>query len=64
MAHDGQNISLTSDTVLPGLFALTQAAIPAAEAVYAIAKDKEVAVMESRNMLADMRKLLKLSRIG
>ncbi len=31
---------------------------------YAITPDKAVAVMESRNMLADMRKLLKLSRIG
>ncbi|WP_394222219.1 hypothetical protein [Alteromonas gracilis] len=31
---------------------------------YEIKDDRKEAVMESRNMLADMRKLLKLSRIG
>jgi hypothetical protein len=31
---------------------------------YQISEDKEEAVMESRNMLADIKKLLKLSRIG
>jgi hypothetical protein len=31
---------------------------------YQISDDKEEAVMESRNMLADIKKLLKLSRIG
>ena len=31
---------------------------------YQIKLERQDAVMESRNMLADMRKLLKLSRIG
>ena len=32
--------------------------------LYQMDDDKDVAVMESRNILADMKKLLKLSRIG
>ncbi len=40
MAHDGQNLNLDETVILPNLLALTADAVPAAEAVYAIAKDK------------------------
>ncbi|SIS59713.1 (2S)-methylsuccinyl-CoA dehydrogenase [Roseivivax lentus] len=39
MAHDGQDLTLTGSVVLPDLLALTKAAVPAAEAVLALAKD-------------------------
>ncbi|MEM6306896.1 MAG: acyl-CoA dehydrogenase family protein, partial [Pseudomonadota bacterium] len=40
MPHDGQNITMMSDTVLPGLLDVTKAALPAVDALYALAKEK------------------------
>ncbi|MEO0359029.1 MAG: acyl-CoA dehydrogenase family protein, partial [Pseudomonadota bacterium] len=40
MAHDGQHIALSSDTLLPGLMDLTKDALPAVQALYDLAKEK------------------------
>ncbi len=40
MAHDGQDMALNADCILPDLMGLTAKAVPAAEAVYDIAKAK------------------------
>ena len=59
-----ETLSVTSPTALASSSVYIVDTQNNAMLFYEIKDDRKDAVMESRNMLADMRKLLKLSRIG
>ncbi|MGB1234314.1 MAG: acyl-CoA dehydrogenase family protein, partial [Planktomarina sp.] len=52
MAHDGQNIKASSTVILANLLDVTRNAIPAAEAIYALAKDKLTATVKDGDRIS------------
>ncbi len=53
MAHDGQNLDMEDTIILPDLLSLTRQAVPAASAIYDIAKEKLKALLTDSGRISN-----------